>query len=763
LVFWLSLSGILYTYAGYPLAMWVLARFMPRRWKTAATNPSVSIVLAVHNGIALLPRKIQHLLDLDYSNIKEIILVSDGSTDGTAELLARQQQLPFRTVVLKEHVGKAVGLNAGVAEATADVILFVDIRPEIAPGAIEKLVRNFADPKVGCVAGDLILRQEDHDAASSAVGGLYWRYEQWIRKCESVFDSPVGVYGGFYAIRRELYVPQPAGMILDDMFQPLSIIRLGYRSVVDPEACVFDMWPKRVEGEFHRKVRTLAGNFQLFQIAPWTLTPQNRVLFQLVSHKVMRLIVPYLLVLVLVSAGVLAAGSTLFAAFATLQTLVWIAAIVGVRYRIPALHRFVAPASALLVLNAAAVAGFYKFLFTRGPLWKIWNTKKPDAAGPAIEAESPASPNTDASGGVIDIGKSTCNDSQQRVEHRIAMMYKKSALFIPVLIAGAILTGLAIHNHIVNVRAAKLEHITPPAPYFPPGAIWTQDVSNAAVDSHSAAIIDWLAGAGGWGMGRIQVDFGMRVLQANASTPKVRLHEGGSWIAGDSDKVSDIPLPAGGGIEGQPGYQCDADDNDCHLIVADRSQGKLFEAYQANETNGTLSANGFVVWDLNRVYPPSGRGDQCSSTDAAGFPIAPLLFNADEIASGSINHAIRFILPNGRMRKGVFVHPATHAGAPNGPENAPPYGVHFRLKASYDVSRLKPAAQVVARAMQKYGMFLSDGGNITLTAQNDADTTAKYADVDFGPHDLQALKVTDFEVLDYGKPIQLTYDCVRNK
>jgi serine/threonine-protein kinase len=108
------------------------------------------------------------------------------------------------------------------------------------------------------------------------------------------------------------------------------------------------------------------------------------------------------------------------------------------------------------------------------------------------------------------------------------------------------------------------------------------------------------------------------------------------------------------------------------------------------------------------------------------------------------------------------VHPAPHAGGPSGPAAAPPYGAHFRLKASFDVSQLKPAAQIVARAMQKYGMFLADGGNIALTAQNDADTTAKYADVGFGSSDLQSLKVTDFEIVDGGKRIPLTYDCMRN-
>ena len=271
-IFWLSLLGILYTYVGYPLAMWMLARLRPRQWKTAIRiNPSVSIVLAVHNGISLLPCKIQHLLDLDYSKIKEIIIVSDGSTDGTAEFLASQHQPRLKTIVLDRARRQGSRGQCRCRGSHCRVILFVDIRPEIAPGAIQQLVSNFADPKVGCVAGELILRQEGHDAASGAVGGLYWRYEQWIRKCEAAFDSPVGVYGGFYAIRREHFMPQPAGIILDDMFQPLSIIRQGYRSVLDTRACVYDTWPKKVEGEFHRKVRTLAGNFQLFQIAPWTL------------------------------------------------------------------------------------------------------------------------------------------------------------------------------------------------------------------------------------------------------------------------------------------------------------------------------------------------------------------------------------------------------------------------------------------------------------------------------------------------------------
>ena len=342
------------------------------------------------------------------------------------------------------------------------------------------------------------------------------------------------------------------------------------------------------------------------------------------------------------------------------------------------------------------------------------------------------------------------------------MISLRQALFI-VLGAATAATSQGVLTQTASAEGAQAN--SPPAPlqYFPPAAIWTQDVSGAPMDPQSGTIINSLSQAGGWGTGIMRVDFSIRVLQANASTPTVPFSPAPGFYSADSDLVPSVPLPPGGGMEGQSGYQCPAQEQDCHYIVVNDDQGKLYEAWGANYDGNALSAYALAIWDLTRVYPPSGRGDQCTSADAAGFPIAPLLFTADELAQGHIDHAIRFILPNDRMEAGVFVHPATHAGAPSGPASAPPYGVHLRLKASYNLSQLKPAARVVAQAMQKYGMFLADGGNIALTAQSDQDTQTKYTDVDFNPTDLSSLQVTDFEVMQLGPTIPLTYDCVRNQ
>ncbi len=312
--FWGAAVLTLYTYAGYPTWIYSRSRWHPRKWRQAPISPTVSVILVVHNGAALLRRQIDRLLSLDYPAGRiHLIVVSDGSTDSTNEILRRISHPAVKTVLCVERRGKAAALNVGIQNATGEILLFVDIRPRLENDAVKLLVRNFSDPAVGCATGELILHDEGHTTGAKAVGSLYWQYEEWIRKCESQVDSPLGVYGGFYAVRRELARALPEGTILDDMWQPLSVIRQGYRSVVDKRARVHDVWPRNLHGEFNRKVRTLAGNFQLLQLAPWIISRENRLRFELISHKLLRLLVPALLVAMMASSAMLAFSSRFYA------------------------------------------------------------------------------------------------------------------------------------------------------------------------------------------------------------------------------------------------------------------------------------------------------------------------------------------------------------------------------------------------------------------------------------------------------------------
>ncbi|MBA3500487.1 MAG: hypothetical protein M4D80_01315 [Myxococcota bacterium] len=297
-------------------------------------------------------------------------------------------------------------------------------------------------------------------------------------------------------------------------------------------------------------------------------------------------------------------------------------------------------------------------------------------------------------------------------------------------------------------------------PFFQEPMFFNRDVSGAAKAADSAAMIASLRAAGGWGNGdRMHIDFSFDVLGADSSTPMRTFNATDEFYEPDCDHVP-VPVPANGNVEGETGYTCTTN-GDCHLIVHDKSAGKLYEMWRADINGQTFDGGCLAVWDTKATYTPTLRGDQCTSADAAGFPIAPLLFTADEVAAGEIKHAIRFILPNNRIRRG-YVRPATHGTQTTGGASAPPYGVHFRLRADYPVDSLPSSgARVVARALQKYGMYHADGGNIALTAQSDRYTTAKWDGL-IEPQDLYALKVEDFDVIDEGAMITLTLDCARN-
>jgi hypothetical protein len=291
--------------------------------------------------------------------------------------------------------------------------------------------------------------------------------------------------------------------------------------------------------------------------------------------------------------------------------------------------------------------------------------------------------------------------------------------------------------------------------------VWKRDVTAAPVDPQSGTIIANLAAAGGFGNGRLQIDFSIAVLSADLGTPFRSFAPTGDFYNPDCD-LAPVPVPQVGALEGESGYSC-THDGDCHLLVFDRPTNTLYEMWRADISGGVFSGGCLAVWNLDRIYPPSGRGEQCTSADAAGLPITPLLFTADELQAGAIEHAIRFILPNARIQAGVYVHPATHAGAPSG-QGMPPYGARFRLRANYPLATLPDeGTRIIARALQRYGMILSDGGNIALTAADDRFTTSKWSNVlPSGSTGLAAITVNDFEMIDGGSRITLTYDCVRN-
>ena len=301
---------------------------------------------------------------------------------------------------------------------------------------------------------------------------------------------------------------------------------------------------------------------------------------------------------------------------------------------------------------------------------------------------------------------------------------------------------------------------------------WTVDVSGAAKSDRSDAILQALTDAGGWGNDNVlQTDFSIAIFNADSNTPRMDVVGIEDYCGGgpDCDSVpTQMPVPEDANIEGSQDLSCDISGDtegqgDCHLLVADRDEQKLYELYQANQAGDSMTTQAMFIWDLNKSYPDNLRGDQCTSADAAGFPIAAMTPTADEVASGAVNHALRFILPNDRMKADVYVHPATHAGGPESAEpDAPPYGVRFRLKPGFDESGYSDSEKVIIKALKSHGMLLADGGDIALTFADDRNNTAKWADLGIDAQSFSDIGVDQFEVVELGDEIPLTYDCVRN-
>ncbi|HXS72812.1 MAG TPA: glycosyltransferase family 2 protein [Rhodanobacteraceae bacterium] len=301
LVFWLAVALIGYAYVLYPLLVLALARRWGRTSTYRPSTPSLTVVIAAYNESARIAARVRDVFAQDYpADRLHVIVVDDGSTDGTARA-ADVGNPRLRVIALPRNGGKAAALAVAISVATTSIIAFADARQRFAPLALRKLVEPFADPTVGAVSGELMI-----ESARAGTGdiGLYWRMEKMLRENEARLGWLHGVSGAIHALRRELAVAPPPGTILDDMYLPLNVVFAGYRVGMAREAIALDRASADSLEEFRRKLRTLAGNWQLLARLPRLANPfANPVFFAWFSHKFLRLIVPWALLAMLVASA----------------------------------------------------------------------------------------------------------------------------------------------------------------------------------------------------------------------------------------------------------------------------------------------------------------------------------------------------------------------------------------------------------------------------------------------------------------------------
>lgn len=360
-LFWIALLFVAYTYVGYPLAVWLLARARgpePIVDETLTEWPAVTVVIAVHNEQARVLKKIENLRDLDYPVDRlQWIFVSDGSTDATNDLLRAQSQ--GRLIAYPQRQGKPHALNTALREVTTPIVVFADVRQHIERSAVRKLVTRLVQAGIGAVSGELTHVEPGTQSAANI--GLYWRYEKWIRKSESRLASTVGATGALYAMRTTDYTPLASDTILDDFEQPMLVARSGKRVVFEPGALIFDELQSDMAGERKRKIRTLTGNFQSFARHRWMFVPwKNPLWLQFLSHKVFRLLVPYALMVMLLTSAFL--PTAWMALFLPGQLLFYALAALGQRMAPFKRMRLASFAGVFVEMNWAAVIALRNWL-----------------------------------------------------------------------------------------------------------------------------------------------------------------------------------------------------------------------------------------------------------------------------------------------------------------------------------------------------------------------------------------------------------------
>ena len=371
LIFVLSAAFILWVLAGYPLFLGLLTRFFEKPFLREYSPRAVSVILPVYNGERWVRAKLESILGLDYPrDLVQIIVVSDGSTDRTDDLVREFAGQRVELVRVPQG-GKALALNAGMARAHGEILFFTDVRQALEKDSLRRLVECFADPSIGVVSGELVIRKGG--STEEADIGLYWRYEKWIRKHQSRLCSVPGATGSIYAMRRSLARPLPAATLNDDMHLPLFALFAGCRVVFEGQAKAYD-YPTALGSEFRRKVRTLAGVYQVIAAFPGLLSPLSPIWIHFISHKAGRLLLPHAMIAIAASsfylpgpwAWMTLVGQAAFYALAALDP--WMAAL-GPLKRLSSLARVF-----VTMMIAAFLAQSYFFRDAK-TMWKTTEVK----------------------------------------------------------------------------------------------------------------------------------------------------------------------------------------------------------------------------------------------------------------------------------------------------------------------------------------------------------------------------------------------------
>jgi cellulose synthase/poly-beta-1,6-N-acetylglucosamine synthase-like glycosyltransferase len=387
-IFIAAIFLVVYAYGGYPLTVCALGWLFPRPVRRAEITPKVSIIIAAHNEERDIAAKLENTLALDYpADRLEVIVASDCSSDRTEEIAREYAGRGVRLYRQAEHHGKTVAQRRAAKMASGEILIFSDATTKNSPDALRKLVRAFADPEVGCVAGQLIYVDGDKTAVGHGCRS-YWDYEKFIKSCESRMGSLVGVSGCLYAVRQSHFAHLTQDLI-DDFVIATEVHLQGLRTVYEPEAVATESTNKRGRDEFRMRVRVIEQTLTALHRYRAVLNPWRHGLFafQLLTHKALRYAVPLLLVLALVSNALLAGRGDIYPYALLAQAALYGAAMVGWIAARMKLH--VGPLALpyyFVLANAASLVGMFKFLSGGGHV--VWTPIRD--AGSSIQRTSAA-------------------------------------------------------------------------------------------------------------------------------------------------------------------------------------------------------------------------------------------------------------------------------------------------------------------------------------------------------------------------------------